>query len=143
MSAPKVYGLFDPPPDEGIDCSQGLGADQSFKDECDINVIMARAERTGELINPWVVGNRVGSYLDVSTAPDDFLQARLIMQDAEQRFAELPARIRARFNNDAEQLLQFLSDPGNRAEAIELGLVTAPEKPVVPPAAPASSTSPT
>lgn len=128
MKAPHVYSLFDCPEDPGIDASEGLGADQSFKDDCDINVIMARAERTGEL--PGL--KSFGEYLDLSNAPESFLEARTLVMDAETRFSELPAKVRSKFANDPYSLLSWLADPNNRSEAVQLGLVRAPAEPVVP-----------
>ena len=43
----------------------------------------------------------------------------------------LPAKIRARFDHDPNALLQFLNDPINRDEAIEIGLIDG--EPVVAP----------
>lgn len=91
---------------------------QSFKDECDINLIMKRYERTGviDFINP-----RTSFYSD---CPDlDFQAAMQLVKDAKDRFAALPSNVRDRFGNDPGKLLQFLSDPSNREEAIKLGLV--------------------
>ncbi|WNK13545.1 MAG: internal scaffolding protein [Microvirus sp.] len=131
----RVFGFFDVPVDDGVDCSGPLITDQSFKDDADINVIMARAEATGELPNPIVHGNRVGEFLDISNAPESYQDAWNIVHDAEARFLELPAKVRSRFANDPFSLLSFLQDPANLEEARSLGLVSAPvvsEEPVVP-----------
>lgn len=130
MRKHRVYGPFDPPPDEGIAGGGESPTDQSFKDDADINVIMARAER-GQMPDPMVIGNRVGDYLDVYDAPRDYLEARLIVSDAEARFSELPAKVRSRFANDPFELLSFIADPANRKEAEDLGLVKARDEPVV------------
>jgi phage internal scaffolding protein len=42
---------------------------------------------------------------------------------AQDEFEALPAQIRARFNNDPAQLIEFLENSDNRPEAEELGLV--------------------
>ena len=42
---------------------------------------------------------------------------------AKTEFESLPAQIRARFQNDPAQLIEFLQDENNRPEAEELGLV--------------------
>jgi len=39
----------------------------------------------------------------------------------------LPADLRARFDNDPAQLIQFLENSDNKDEAIKLGLVNKPE----------------
>lgn len=135
MSKPKVYDVWDPPEDPGVDASEGIGADQSFREECDINVIMARANRTGEL--PGVQG-AFGEFADVSDAPDDYLAARNFVRDAEERFMQLPPKVRQRFAGDPYEILRFVSDPANRDEAIELGLIERPPaEPVKPTEQPA------
>lgn len=122
----RGYSLYDPPPHAGVDCSRESldpaqacqGADQSFKEDADINVIMERAARTGEM----PVGV-FGDFVDVSGLPQDFMEAQLLVKDAEARFASLPAKLRSRFANDPYELLSFIGNPDNLAEARELGLV--------------------
>ena len=45
---------------------------------------------------------------------------------ADEMFAELPAKIRGRFENNPQQFLDFCEDPDNEAEAIELGIANKP-----------------
>lgn len=97
---------------------EGGGAKQSFKEECDINVIMRRYVSSGQL--PPGVG--VGSYGDFS-GPSDLLEARVLLQRAEAQFASLPARVRERFKNDPGAFLAFVQDKANEEEARELGLL--------------------
>jgi phage internal scaffolding protein len=42
---------------------------------------------------------------------------------AEDEFMSLPAQLRARFENDPAQLINFLDNPENYNEAVSLGLV--------------------
>ena len=42
-------------------------------------------------------------------------------------FDNLPSDVRNRFNNNPAQLLDFVADPENKEEAIELGLLPKPE----------------
>lgn len=101
---------------------------QSFKDECDINVIMRRYEATGILPGmERAVGAR---YIDCTGA--DFQEAQLIVAAGKSAFAELPARIRARFANDPAKLMEFLADKRNLEEARELGLVKPEQKEATP-----------
>lgn len=94
---------------------------QNFMAECDYNLILANWERTSQLnhVNP---GSPV--YLDVSQ-PIDYQSALNTVMDAEEAFMSVPARIRARFNNDPAEYVAFCLDPANRSEALELGLVEA------------------
>lgn len=104
---------------------------QEFVEECDINVIMRRYQRTGQLPNL----NLGASYGDVSDVPD-YMEALNVVIQAQHDFAELPSRLRERFNNDPGQLLAFLADTANRDEAIKLGLVNAPPAPTSASASP-------
>lgn len=104
---------------------------QSFKDECDINVILKRFEATGQLEH---VAKRAPSYGDVPAL--DFREAMDLVVKARADFAQLPSAIRDRFGNDPGQLLAFLEDPKNREEGVRLGILVAPE------AAPSSGGTP-
>lgn len=111
---------------------------QHFKDECDINNIMAAYVQTGLLPAGTA---KTGSYEDFTTATD-YLEAMLLLQNARNQFDQLPLKTRIRFEHDPSNMLQFIEDPANRAEAQTLGLLN-PEKPAetentppVPPAPP-------
>lgn len=96
-------------------------AQQQFKDECDINVIVERFGLTGELpqnLRLPVSGDFTG-VVDFKTAMDAVSQAQ-------SAFMELPAQLRARFENDPQRLMRFLENDKNREEAVELGLVMRP-----------------
>lgn len=101
---------------------------QSFKDECDINVIMRRYEASGILPIPQAGEPR---YADLTTS-SDFQAAMMEVAAARTAFAELPARIRDRFDNDPARLLEFLDDPRNVEEGRELGLYAPEDVPPVP-----------
>lgn len=97
---------------------------QEYLEECDINVLMARYQRG----IPLPILNTPASYGDVSDVPD-YMEALNIVIQAQHDFADLPAKLRERFNHDPGQLLAFLADTANRDEAIKLGLVNAPPAP--------------
>lgn len=94
-------------------------AHQSFKDECDINKIMARYKTTGLIEH---VKSTQGAYGDF-TGVEDYHTALNNLHAAQEAFMGLPAHIRARFENDPAQLLGFLDDKENYQEAVELGLI--------------------
>lgn len=103
---------------------------QHFRDECDINLMMKRYQRTGIL--PGDPGRAlVGSYGDFSEVPE-YREALEIIRRAESQFQALPAMVRDRFKNDPAQLLAFVQDKGNREEAIKLGLIEAPPEKAEP-----------
>lgn len=118
-----------------LDCSvDGAGrTKQSFKEECDINNIMSRFIKTGVLDftqrNQPRYGDCTG--LEFQTCMDIVAKARTM-------FAEMPAALRGRFDNEPAKFLDFINDDKNREEARELGLLR-PES--VAPTAPATATA--
>lgn len=126
--------------DTAIACKDKTLTQQHFKDECDINVIVERFGLTGEI--PHVVN--IPTYGDFEGI-FDFQTAMNTVRAAEEAFMTLPAKMRARFNNQPHQLLEFLNDDENRDEAVKLGLLNKPEpspQPAPAPSAPAPATPP-
>lgn len=95
---------------------------QSFKDETNINKIMAAWNRTGAMTH---INHKQPSYGDFTNAPD-YLEACTRIQAAQDQFAALPSAIRRRMGNDPACLIDFLSKSDNMEEAIKLGLCEAP-----------------
>lgn len=101
-------------PDEGV-------TQQSFKEECDINVIVERFGLTGQLpenLRMPVSGDFTGI--------TDFQTAMQVVREAQEEFMRVPADIRERFNHDPGKLIAFLGDDKNREEALKLGLIDPP-----------------
>lgn len=94
---------------------------KAFKDECDVNHIMRRFEKTGQLP---VINRGTPLYGDYSEVPT-YQDALNIVERAEQQFAGLPSVVRARFANDPAQFLNFANDPTNAEEMVKMGLATA------------------
>jgi len=94
-------------------------AKQSFKDECDINNIMARFEKTGLVDH---VNTHQGDYGDFTGAWDYHSSYNQILA-AQAAFESLPAKMRARFGNQPGQFLEFVDDPENEDEMREMGLI--------------------
>lgn len=107
-------------------------ARQSAKDECDINLIMKRHEKTGIIEHLNVHGGDYGDFTDV---PQDYQSALNQVLLADQMFSSLPARLRSRFQNNPGEFIAFVEDERNRQELVELGL--ARPVPPEPPADPA------
>ncbi|WNK14424.1 MAG: internal scaffolding protein [Microvirus sp.] len=114
----------------GLSCGDESLTVQSEKDDADINVLLARFGVTGQMPQ----GFRTPSYGDFTAAADGFQAALHVVMEAEENFLKLDAKVRARFNNSPQELLDFVSKADNLDEAIKLGLV--PER-VPAPAAPA------
>jgi len=109
---------FTPSPRVVSDVRGEPRTEQRYAQECDINTLMAKYMRTGQLPE----GIRVGTYGDFAQVTNYF-DAQMLVQTAEAQFMALPAKVRARFQNDPAQLLAFVHDPANRAEAQDLGLL--------------------
>ena len=118
-----------------IDCSKGGRTMQSFKDECDINQVMERHRKTG-IVNQSTERPQYGDFSNVGSYQDALNTVLL----ADEMFAELPSKIRGRFENNPQAFLDFCENPDNEAEAIELGIANkpAPEEPA--PASPEPDT---
>jgi phage internal scaffolding protein len=107
----------------GLHCEDATLAQQHFKDECDINNILRQFNITGLLPeNP--LSPRYGDFTGIS----DYQTALNQVIAAEDEFMRLPADLRARFENDPAQLIEFLENSENKDEAIKLGLVNKPEE---------------
>lgn len=106
--------------DAGLDTGEGK-THQSFKDEADINTIVKRFMITGQMPEA-----RMPSFGDF-TGVNDFRTAVDAVLLAEKEFLKLPGRVRARFGNDPQNMMEFLSDLANEKEAQELGLMKKPE----------------
>jgi len=101
---------------------------QQFAEECDVNNIVKKYERTGEFTH---VSKKIGRYMDLSEIPDYQTMIHQI-HEAEDAFMQLPAKTRLRFNNDPGQLMSFLKDPTNYDEGVKLGLLDKrPDEPVI------------
>ena len=92
--------------------------EQHHKDMVDVNNIVERYRNTGLIPQR----ARMPSYGDF-THGQDFLQAQIRIKSAEADFASLPPDIRLKFNNDPGQLITYINDPENAAEARVLGLL--------------------
>ena len=92
---------------------------QQFHDASDINQIMKKYHATGMITH---LNQKKGAYLDLSSAKD-YQQSLDLVIEAQRSFMTLPSETRARFQNDPQQLISFLSDDKNREEAIKLKLI--------------------
>lgn len=90
---------------------------QSFKDETDINNIMARYKKTGAIDHFNRYSPMYGEIL-----PIDYQTALNTIKTAQQMFADLPSHIRAEVQTP-EGFLEFVQDPKNKERMKALGLL--------------------
>ena len=92
--------------------------EQAHKDECDVNLIVAKYDKTGIMSHISRFEAKFGDFTGM-----DFQNMQNQIRGATEMFNQLPAEIRKRFDNSPGMLLEFMEDPNNRDEAIELGLI--------------------
>lgn len=92
---------------------------QSYQEESEINNIVKRYMKTGMLDH---LAKYAGRYDDLPAA-GDFHQAMNLITDANSMFEELPSAVRSRFGNDPAGFLDFVGNPENREEMVEMGLI--------------------
>lgn len=97
---------------------------QQFKDEVDINTIVERFGLGHELPESFRAPE-FGDFSDVG----DFQSAQNAVIAAQEAFMDMPAGMRARFNNSPQVLMEFLGNRENLEEARKMGLLK-PETPV-------------
>jgi len=104
--------------ESGLACEEPTLAQQHYKEECDINTILQKFSITG-ILPEAPLSPRYGDFTGIG----DYHTALNRVIAAQEEFEALPAQIRARFDNDPAQLIEFLQNDKNRLEAEELGLV--------------------
>lgn len=110
---------------------------QSYRDSCNINTIVAKY-KAGE--TPLGV-TKAPIYGDFSNLPN-FREMQQQVAEANESFMKIDPKIRERFNHDPAKLIDFVSDAKNKFEAISLGLIPEPVKPVLKAGDPLPTTPP-
>jgi len=113
-------------------------AKQSMKDECDINILMLKYQKTGMLDH---IIRYKGQYADVFNQ-GDYQDAIHTIREAEEMFDSLPSSVRDRFGNSPARFLAFVEDPNNKDEMAAIGLLDKPPKSAEPEKAAAKPAEP-
>lgn len=113
----------------GIDCTgDEVRTKQEFKEDADINVIVARCVRDPNTVD--VYAPKVAPvFADVSNI-GDFQACMEKMTAVDEAFMTLPPKVREFFGNDPWAVVPFVQDPKNLDKAVELGIAV--RKPVAP-----------
>lgn len=116
---------------------------QSFVQEADINYIakMFGLNADSKLpLPPEALDARY--YGDLSEIDVDLQTAMNRVRDAEDHFMRLPATLREKFGHSPAVLWEYLQDPRNYTEAVELGILVRPaEAPEIVTKAPLADSS--
>ncbi len=86
---------------------------QCFKDECDINKIMARFDQTGTISH---VTKYEGVYADFADYEFNAHMQKLI--EGREVFDALPAEIRREFNHSPADFFKYVNDPANKDDLL-------------------------
>lgn len=92
---------------------------QSFRDQVNINTILEKFRKTGMVSH---LNGKRPFYGDVSDIKS-YQEALGVVSKANELFSSMSSKIRERFMNDPVNMVNFLSDPKNIDEAVELGMV--------------------
>jgi phage internal scaffolding protein len=92
---------------------------QHFQEECDIINIIKRHDRNGIIEHVQRGQARYGDFSEVT----DYREALDLVQDANNEFMKIPADIRKQFNNNPGEFLNFVNNPENEEEMIQMGFV--------------------
>lgn len=88
---------------------------QAFKDECDIQKILAKAQKTGSIAH---LTEHEGTYGDF--AGYDLMEHAAMLSRASEIFDDLPSEIRNEFSNEPAAFFEFVNDPENKDRLGEL-----------------------
>lgn len=91
---------------------------QHMRDECDVNVIMARYQKTGDISHLGQIAGEYGDFSDVF----DYKSGLDRIYAAQDLFLELPSSIRDKFQNDPAKFIDFAQNPENQQELRDMGL---------------------
>lgn len=118
LRTPYNYDRNEASDDSGLSCPEETRTQQNFKEECDINTLVRRFKITG--LMPQNV--RPPQYQDFDGVTDYHTAMNAVRQAAES-FAQMPANVRKRFDNDAGNFTTFCMNPENKEEMKKLGLL--------------------
>lgn len=92
--------------------------DQQFIKDCDVNEILARILKTGQMPANFGVTGVYGDFSEIG----DYQESLHVIMEADKKFMSLPVHIRQKFENDPQKLMDYLADPANIKESVDLGL---------------------
>jgi len=102
----------------GTDNQEPSLTKQSFRDETNINNIMARYVKTGIIEH---INSLPGTFGFVPNI--DFREAQEIVLEGQKKFAELPAIIREKFNHNPAEFVEFCLNPTSTPDLAAMGLL--------------------
>lgn len=96
---------------------------QHFKEECEVINIIKKHDRNGIIEHVQRGKARYGDFSEVK----DYRQALDLVKNAQEEFMQIPSDIRKKFENDPGKFYEFVSNPENKSELIEMGFIETPK----------------
>lgn len=106
----------------GIVFTEPSRTKQSELADSDINNIMARYATTGQITHLQSGQPLYGDFSEV----EDYQTSLNKVMSAEERFNSLPSEIRKKFDYNPQNMVDFILNPDNREECINLGFINRP-----------------
>lgn len=103
----------------GIRFTEPSRTRQSEREDCDINAVMARYERTGIITHTKQIQGQYGDFSNIPSYQEAMNQIML----AQNQFNSLPSDLRKQFENDPVQFVHFMDNPDNEEKARSMGLL--------------------
>lgn len=130
--AERKYEIVRGRPRPVVNCGKSMTR-QSFKDQVNINTILAKYRKSGMIEHL----NRVSPFYGDVSELQGYQESLAVVQRADELFGALSSDVRARFGNDPSRMVDFLRDSRNFDEAVKMGLIVkrpekAPEAPKAP-----------
>lgn len=97
---------------------------QHFRDECNINQIIAKYNKTGIIQHVSRNRQRFGEFMDLA---DHAINLDKVAK-AQQSFDQLPSAIRNEFGNSITGFFEFIKKPQNKQQCIDWGIFDAPKE---------------
>ena len=97
--------------------------EQHHAESLDVHNVIKKYDRTGILSNVQKGKAMYGDFTKVN----EYQDALDLVNNSKSLFNELPSDIREKFSNNAGEFFEWITNPANNSEAIELGLVKAPK----------------
>lgn len=125
MSKIEIRTAYDVVPCYGLACPEPTLTIQSEKDNCDINQIIKRSEKSGILpVRSDYANAMFGDFTDIP----DYQTALNAVNAANETFMSLPAEIREQFQNDPAKFVDYATNEANIDQLREWGLATPKQK---------------
>jgi phage internal scaffolding protein len=104
--------------ESGLACKDASLTQQHQAEQADINYLIKQFNVTGIMPH-----NPLPPQFGDFTGVGDFKEAMDRVISVDEQFMALPADLRAQFENDPFELIEFLNNPENKDKAIEMGLI--------------------